>query len=438
MVEQKTQRLIAVALIIMGLLLGLAAVVYRLQSSHELSFKEQLLLDQALNEVALQIQKRYEQGDSEGYLQKNPQACAENLGSLANVHPFFLRCNADYLQCYFSGQAGTKPPEYFVHLGKEKERVRIRKSEGRFVKVLSRSLQRLKHLPDYALEMNLSVDKFPHLEKTILLENTCQDTYLPRRAYTYGPLKQPGMQKKARELAQGREVRWDNFGSDIFINKYLVTGRDVLEWKKLTGQKINKDESEGVGRAKPSTDLTLSERQAFCAFRGEHLLEAQLFDAATFMPDDKSKDPRTFWRYPYPWGSQREDQFFVKGRSTEVDQDSCQLIYSQSCSTFPVQDYDNASTSWIEFNQILGGVLESLRNPIDPPLNVKASSFYFLQGSSWHQLGRRAQWQDGRFEWKDLLHQGILPQVDEAPLGVSDKNLLMGFRCYHFFGEGRS
>ncbi len=239
----------------------------------------------------------------------------------------------------------------------------------------------------------------------VFLADQCQEVYLEQRAYAYG---------EQVEIKDGEDFRFDNFNRHIYLDLHLVTNAEVNDWIKFG----NPDFTRGLPTKKgddlflPATNLTYSQIENYCSFKGKQVMLAHFFDAATFLPMDlKDLIPKRNLRSPYYWTK----------KANEYKSD-CNLIYSKDCVSKKQYMLNSTDPSWAGIHDSMGGVFEVFRNPIDPESNLKASSFYFDSKSSWHKLGFRAGWDGEGFDLRDFDFRGLNPFV------AIDK-FQVGFRC---------
>ena len=239
----------------------------------------------------------------------------------------------------------------------------------------------------------------------VFLEDTCHETYLEQRAFAYG---------EQVEIKDGIDYRFDNFDRHFYLDTHLVTNSDINTWIKFGNSDFTKGlkEKSGDDLFLPATDLLFNQMENYCSFKGKQVLQAHLFDAATFLPMDlEEKIPKKNNRSPYYWTK----------KASEYKSD-CKLIYSKECLNKYGYRLNSIEPTWSGLNDSMGGVLEAFRNPIDPDSNLKASSFYFDSKSSWHKLGFRAGWDGDGFHLRNFDFRGLNPYVTLETFQV-------GFRC---------
>lgn len=365
-------------LFLAGTLGGLACFYYHAQRKS--SEKKPVVLDpknitDGLISVATEIQKRFEAGDTAGELVLNGQACLEELGDTKGIDSLYTRCNPDYLQCYFAGKLGdTKQELTFKFNGLHYETEFLPYSNKKIYKVLSRTYSGGTFLPAFGYEMRIRFKNIPDSVMTFSLEDSCRDTFLPRRKYAYG------------EENKTEALEWDNFDANIFVDKFLVSNRDIREWNEATGLEVAYD-SESL--AKPALRLTLFEMKNYCSFRGKRLLEAHIFDAARFLPTDMSdNEPIKVKRGPYYWTKDFKQTFLYKKDKKLINLENCHYAYVAECEKSFSYDPYYPSPTWMGINQALGGMMEIYRNPLFPEKDLKLSSSHFSQNSKVHVVGK--------------------------------------------------
>lgn len=375
---------ISIPKILASLALGIAVAILFLwillasTRDDEVSETEDVLTEVVLSSLP-EIRERWEQGDREGAFTKDRWAC-EDLPFSPNVAPAFLRCQPRYLECWARGKAGASE-SLSVKLGQKTYKVRLApafpeqswlgsgKRHGHWITFSDTGLTT-------GLLVDIVVEGVGHWP--VLLEDTCRDSYLPERVYSYGARPERG--------TRPTEMLWDNVGRRIFVDKFLVSRADVGLWKK---EKVALTEL-----ALPALDLTSEQQEAYCAWRGARRLEAHLWDAATMTPPDPNRPFPEFIVKPWlPWTRDRRGTFFeeaLKNTEWKPTRLDCARAFVKECEG--VADYmphhaDNVS--WMGVYHVLGGEAERFRNPVEPKLVARASNRRRSARSEKHQLGVR-------------------------------------------------
>lgn len=382
MINNKNQspNLLRFSLILALVLGGLGTYYFLAQRKSQTRITTVIPLSQkaitdGLISVAVEIQKRFEAGDTAGELSINSEACLSELGRLKNIDSLYTRCNPDYLQCYFSGKLGEVKKELtYKYEGKSYEAEILTYPNKKLYKVLSRNFSAGTFLPSFGYEMHVRFKDIPDSIMTISLEDSCRDTFLPRRKYAYG------------EESKSEILEWDNFDANIFVDKFLVSNRDIREWNEASGQKVNFDPEK---LPMPATKLSLEEMKSFCSYRGKRLLEAHIFDAARFLPTDMTDtEPVKVKRGPYYWTKDAKGTFLYKKDKKLLNVENCHFSYTAECERLISFDPYYPSPTWMGINQALGGMMERYRNPLIPDKNLKLSSYHFGLDSKNHVVGK--------------------------------------------------
>jgi hypothetical protein len=294
---------------------------------------------------------------------------ARKAACVGDRRPMF---DADILQCLF-----TKHPYLPVARGKQ-------------VKVLPNFTNRQGQKLFYALhtKANTSTNFLPHYHfilsyghlMDVLLEIP-RDTYLPERIYAYGP------QGSKKDLRLKRDWSFDNFGLRIFIDRQLVSFREIKHWVDFTEQHplpanffaqqtLINQQAMDTSWDYPAFGLTPAQMQAYCQFWGGELLRTEWFDAGSFHPGDYANPrPNFVLRKKYPWNRMPEKL-------------NCELLFSAECRDQPYSVYHKSALSWIGLQQTLGGISELMQD-ISGNYVIKASSYLLSRASPWHELGKR-------------------------------------------------
>lgn len=358
------------------------------------------LFTQVIQAAGPSVLKLWEEGDR--YFPKEGPQCDEEIQHEKKVGRSYYQCNPHFWQCYWQG--GVKRyPEIEVDLFGQTFHVVAKasfepipsfSSAPRFYQLLKRKTPDMTVHYGYIVE--LQVKEIPGMSQPMILTDSCRDTYLPERIYGQGQVKD------RREDG----FIWDNFGRNIFIDRFYVTNRQINEWRVLSGE-VNKVEKDRKKWPAPAL-IPLNEQIAYCAFYGKRLLEAKLFDAATMSPTDlKNPLPEKVLRPDTPWQRDLSKTFLGVARINpdyQLTPLDCQLAEVQGCSE---RFFSTDSATWMGFNFVLGFYPESLRNFIDPESNLKMSSKFLPPSSTWHQLGLLSKWN-----------------------GIQTSELPVAFRCY--------
>lgn len=346
-----------------------------------------------------EVLRLWEDGGST--LPKNGPQCPDEIKFSPRVGSEYYRCQPHLWQCYWSG--GMRENSRSLEIEYFGRTYHLRASPAfPAIPAFSEKPRYYSHTLDSrriglrdGIKIRLEVAEFPGEAQTVFLPDTCRDTFLPERLYAYGP------------RTKGDGFVWDNFGRKIFIDRHYVSHQRVNAWKILTNksQEIVTDRELWPWPA----ELSLQDQRAYCAFYGKRLLEAKLFDAATMPPADLANPlPEVIVRSQTPWQRDLSKTFLGTARINDDFQLTplnCQLAQVQGC---PERIFTPDSVSWMGVHYGLGFFPESLENTIQPSLNLKRSSRFFVAASKWHELGLRDKW-DGE---------------------LSEEKKFIAFRCY--------
>jgi hypothetical protein len=346
------------------------------------------LFTQVIQAAKPEILKLWEQGDR--FFPKEGTHCEDEIQHEKMIGRSYYQCNPHFWQCFW--QAGVKAnPSLKIDLFGQKFHI-VARAVYDPIPVISPSARYYslfrRKSPDiilhYGVQVELEVKEIPGMGQTMILADTCRDTFLPERIYGHGKVKDK------REDG----FLWDNFKRNIFVDKFYVTNRQVNEWYILKGepQKINRSR-----KAWPAPALlNLKEQREYCSYFGKRLLEAKLFDAASMSPSDlKNPMPDKVLRPDTPWQRDLSRSFLGMARINpdyQLTPLDCQLAQVQGCSE---KHFSTDSATWMGFHHSLGFYPESLENFIEPDKNIKMSSRFFAPASPWHELGTLSTW-DGQ------------------------------------------
>jgi hypothetical protein len=237
-----------------------------------------------------------------------------------------------------------------------------------------------------------------HEQLAVSLSDNCHQLYLEQNIYFYG---------EAPKSMEREDYQFDNFNQHLYFDQHLVTNNEVNEWIKYDRTISTQGISPvllGENLFTPAVHLTVKQMSDYCSFKGQQLMSAAIYDAATFLSRERN-------RSPYYWTK--------KSKNVELN---CNLLFSKDCLSEKKWTMNYSLPSWAGLYDSLGGVMEAVRNPIDIESNLKASSLYFSKNSLWHQLGVRAHWDGLGHVRRNFNFKG------HDPLNTED-NYQVGFRC---------
>lgn len=283
--------------------------------------------------------------------------CSRLFHSGIKEKDIYLKCNPDVLLCLYqniSSKSGVS--------------VDFRFDSQSSYKIIHRLDDEFHSVPRYGLWLRIKDQNF---SQEIILEDSCRDAYIPSRIYAYGP-----------HVLKNKDFNWDNFSQDIYLDKYPVTNRDIIEFNEQvrTHKKLPVDESLEK-RNEPSIYLSKEQMKLFCSFKGKQVANALVFDAAAFMPIDEDKNREL----PVVRG------YFPFTAKNTLKENHCQYFYSEQCREKDIK-IEKKAIGWAGHFMLLGGYLEYLENPFEPRRNLKASSIYFPEKSKWQKNGMRSFW----------------------------------------------
>ncbi len=367
-----------------------------IRKAEKITFVRSLLSD---------FEKRWTRGDLESDWSHLRLKCSEDLGDFISVDDDFTRCNPDYINCLIRNNV--------LFLGKDQISWELLdKKNGKYYRPVNPALLlSLESLPRFSY---LFVLKYDHENFPIILEDNCHEAYLPQRIYSFG-------------LENGDPFfRWDNFQRNLFIDKYLVSNRDLLEWIRETNQDIKIE-----GRPyEIALGLSPEKMGQFCQFRGKQLLTAHVHEASTLHPGDYANSrPLKSLYYPFPDGKLSKISKMLNEDEINLEK-TCSWIYSAECrDKFSFTHFSNKNPSWIGLFQIMGGAIEYVQNPLLPNQSLVSTSYYFPLVSTWQQLGKRLFWEGQSFQ------RNRLKDIEEQDLTFLQENFDVGFRCMREVGQ---
>ena len=301
--------------------------------------------------------------------------------------------------------------------------------DKRVYKIIRRSQEKGGLIPRFGIKVNLKSIEWPNFSMTVFLTETGIDKILPSGQYFYGPEKSQLLANdRSKEILsdsikngvnQDRELLWDNFGREYFIDLFQVTVQEVNDYFLAIQQLQNLLPNQEIWNF-PATHLSLDQQKSFCRFRGKELLTAMLFDAATFFKNGAEDPPQ---HSKYSWGKTDINQL------SKNPKDICRFFLASKCLLNEENLYSPDNISWMGIYQIMGGYPESLDNNIVPYYNVKISNVFIENNSPLHFLGERLHW-NGKFKDESMIEGGTSSQYNKIKNKNKIDNLGTAFRCY--------
>lgn len=242
----------------------------------------------------------------------------------------------------------------------------------------------------------------------VRLQKSCGQKKLPVGVYSAGP------------QIESNYV-WDNFSSDVFLDRDYVSRFDLWKWASSKGYiNLTLEMGEKENFFKPALNLPIEMQKEYCRDQGKSLLESRYFDAATFYPSRE----QNVYKFPFPWTKGRES-FLTSNEKVSLL--NCQNAFVKECRAFAKSDKVNfTSVSWMGLYHSLGGYAESFRNTFNPEANLKVSSQSLARSNPWHRTGLRANWNGDGVERGDF---NFVEQYTGRLIEISENLPKIAFRC---------
>lgn len=387
--------------------LGIAFISYLgllwFRDSKSEQIVRQNILWQELARTVENVQTQWREGirnDDYSSLIENCSLIGLDKEKQNNVDPSYYSCNSDFIQCWA------------LNYNKHHKKLNID-----FVKVSSPLTDGQSFGPTFKLYSKEYKNIFLYLH----LEDSCSNVYLPERIYAHG---------SADKARSQNDWKFDIFNQAIYVDRFLVTNRDVEEWLKYDDKKFSASYKKGPLESRPfeALNLTPEMMKRFCAFRGKQIMRSSILDAASFAPGDLNNPrPLMVLRGPYPEGPRFSDSFLFEAMQNpkfEFKKEHCQKYFVKECrqKASPMA-HSKAVMSWIGMAQVLGGPMEYVENRLHPKDNIRPSSDALSLSSPWHQIGRRIEWDEQGFNASNLTW----PKKPDHDF--QDETLKIAFRC---------
>lgn len=336
--------------------------------------------------------------------------CPEIIIPDPKIGDRFLSCNPAFWECYWS-KGINKNPVIQVEYGGQAFHLRASLQEnGKYGRLVTQSSLKEGKAPSWAYQVKLTVDEFPNHPIYLALLNSCKDHYLPERVYAYG----------VTQTSRAQDVfLWDNFGRELYLDRFPVSNREVNEWVSLDSNYKHLAKTDVSQLAFAATHLNFEEQKRYCAYFGARLMEPHLFDAASMLPSGDEKFPEVIAPASTPWERDRSRTFLSVDDKPKVE--DCKKAAVKGCEIYP---YNTNSSTWMGLGDSLGFYPEAFR-PVYDRFNVKFSSIFFEPTSPWNSLGKRGIWSGEGHKAQDFstgsLEENPFLNMDSVPVG---------FRCY--------
>jgi hypothetical protein len=383
---------------------GAILAIFRYQNIKNLKkIESQVESISELRKISSKLLRKWTNGASDEEWKSINNYCPE-LKIKSNVDSTYSRCNATFFNCYLKKNKNT-----FKEYENEK-----------LYKVISRKTSLEKYIPHFSIRTSISLSGEVY---NIDLEDSCRDTYLPKQIYGYKNLVKNKKKSRSRKFSW----TWDNKNQDIFIDKFLVTNREVNEWISTTGKDLEKR----YPLERVSVNLSKDKMEEYCRFKGKQLASAKVLEAATFYPTAGSYIAGgVLLRNDYPWTRRKKESFLYslkKKKDIKITKEDCSRSYVRDCFDItPFVNHKTSSSTWVGIFQTLGSEFEVFTNSIEKNRNMRASSFYFDGESDVHRVGEKIYWDgvahlDKNIDW-----------YNNKPSGVNGRSLEIGFRCMKY------
>ncbi len=336
-------------------------------------------------------------GDSDNLWKKGALQCASLPLSSDTINSQFLRCNPLFFQCLLSAKTSYLEIEEHEFLLATYENGNVFRLDA----------QKNGYWIRYFL------GKHSSMAYEVFVENSCFEKRLPPGIYGYGVLN-----KKSDWV-------WDNLDYNILFDSEFVTNFAVAQWKKSSHKVLAKE------WFRPAVNLGFKEMEQFCFDHGKELLNARVLDAASaYVLTTPKRGDKYISRSAYPWRGREKNNFlYIAGHdeSFEFNKEYCKKIYTKECLEYGGLDiFFRRATSLSGMNNTLGGYPEAVKNKRFPKSNLRASSFLFSIKSSWHQIGKRVQWNGMIGDKSNITWMDEKSIYGDLP---SEQNVPIAFRC---------
>lgn len=349
-------------------MLLIAAIVIYIPQRSELEFdvKQKLEFIESVKKYHLELKRRWELGDFDNSIARI-DSCRNLHVDTNQIGEKYLVCNEDYIDCLLEGDKNKS-----FEIVKQKNFL----GRERNFSIISQANTGIAGITRFGLGITY---KNKNDEIQILLDKKCDEIKLEQRIYI-----------------SPENFQWDNFGKNIFIDRFLVTNRQVNIWIE---NDANSPASLYVDDPKlwhkPVMRLSLKEKKMFCAFHGKRLMERHYFDAAVNIPSVMENPKNRFLKmYKFYWTKNHKNVFPYLAKNTQdidslVTLKNCKKIFSKEClEKYNYKYFDTDSVTWSGIYQVMGGYPELIINRRSAQMDYRNSSFYLNLDSDEHQVGK--------------------------------------------------
>lgn len=383
--------------------------------------KEKAFVSHLVFQAIPKISITFQRGDDDKVWRSRKIQCSD-IPHEAQISDLYLNCNPHFFNCLLENRDKANLKFEVDHKGKSYEVVPLRafgaEADPKFYRVVSKKYMQGDEIPFYGTQWRFTVKGFEENSQDVILQNTCEDTYLPQKVYI----------SKEMSERNSEELVWNNIKQNIFIDKFQVRFRDIIDWKEVNKSIDHIKIPENPLRwAYPAYGLTVREMKEYCAYKGKSIAKAHILDAASFFPQEPNNPTYKDRGFPpYPWSKRKysEDLYQIQSGKKEFNLGLCQNGFFKECFERGVntKSHIEKSLSWIGVGDLLGGVMEYVVNDITPRKNLIASSLYLSASNPLNQLGMRIHWDQGGFSSRNI-------QFRETQVFDIKDDHKIGFRC---------
>lgn len=353
-------------------------------TSAPFDYRSQAELMKILLSALPHYQSLWMYGPSDELLEKLD--CEQFHVRVKNLSTPMKQCQPDLFRCaleYMSQKSLGHQAKYHQEI-KHVIPIPIKQNEWAITKLKSQ-IDHLR-LSERGIQFRLALRDDKNFFVDLFLEDSCRSTLLPQRKY-----------KQGSKLLTTEGYYWDNLHREIYVDKKLVTYRDLYNWSKLDLKQTEVEDNLDLAAAY----LNLDQMKMYCAQNGKQLLQSHIYDAATNLPiNTQTQYPQYIINSPTPWTHREKMTFY---HSKKID---CKKAFVDDCQDSEDESMiDARSATWIEMYQSKGLPFEYTSETQDNE-NINLSSYYIDSHSSLHQNGLRAWW-NGLTEQKDSFKFGI-------------------------------
>lgn len=337
-------------------------------------------------------------------LQKGDLSCPKNIVFENLRDTNYLKCNPQFLSCFFSGGIKNTSSHIRVEYGDKKYFLTGRPKYTSGPQLETRSIYRVvnpnKERAPWGVQRSIVVSLMlmpTEYEWEVLLPLDCHRKILPVGEYF--------LSKK------GKTTKFKIKNKRYWVEKRLTKNRDIIDWIKSSGPKVLRqsvliDLQDQRKWHLPVKNMKKESMRKFCAWSKGEVLSSKVLDLVS---TNQENPQRTFLWSP----------------RASLSLSPCQDFPKKSCYRSVFDYYPGIESDLGVIDLLAGPQMEYVINKKNPEKNIWPSSFYFIH-ENFHKISNRIEWDEKGYKVRNF--QGL-----NLPNNFKEEFLNISFRCMGVF-----